>query len=137
ATGMATELGRVARLAREVKAPRTPLQLAMGELSRYLIWVALAFSVLVPLLGWLVGGQPLQQMILIGLSLAFATIPEEMPIIITMMLALGAYRLSRQRAIVKELRAVETLGAVTSIATDKTGTLTENRMAVARLAPDD
>ncbi len=136
ATGMATELGRVARLTRQVKAPRTPLQVAMRELSRYLVWVALAFSVLVPLLGWLLGGQPLQQMILIGLSLAFATIPEEMPIIITMVLALGAYRLSRQHAIVKRLQAVETLGAVTVIATDKTGTLTENRMSVQRLVPE-
>jgi len=137
ATGMATELGRVAALTREVRPPRTPLQQAMRELSRYLAGLALGFSLIVPILGVVLSGQPLQQMILTGLSLAFATIPEELPIIITMVLALGAYRLSRQRAIVKELRAVETLGAVTSIATDKTGTLTENRMTVVRLAPED
>ncbi len=135
ATGMATELGHIAGLAREVKAPPTPLQGTMNELTRWMVWVALGFSVAVPLLGWLLGGQPLQQMLLTGLSLAFATIPEEGPIIITMVLALGAFRLSRERAIVKRLRAVEALGAVTVIATDKTGTLTENRMQVARLYP--
>ncbi len=136
ATGMATELGRIAGLAREAKAPRTPLQLSMRALSRWMVWVALGFSVVVPLLGWL-RGQPVQQMLLTGLSLAFATIPEELPIIITMVLALGAYRLSRHHAIVKRLQAVETLGAVTVIATDKTGTLTENRMEVSQISPEN
>lgn len=136
ATGPSTELGRVANLANQVKPPRTPLQLAMRELTGKLIWLALAFSLLVPLLSFFIAHQPLQQVILTGLSLAFATIPEELPILITMVLALGAYRLSRQKAIVKRLRAVETLGAVTVIATDKTGTLTENRMEVAQLYPE-
>jgi Ca2+-transporting ATPase len=135
-TGMSTELGRIAGLARRVKEPRTPLQQAMGELSRWMVWLALGFSVLVPVLGVLIARQPLETMLLTGLSLAFATIPEEMPIIITMVLALGAYRLSKQHAIVKRLKAVETLGAVTVIATDKTGTLTENRMEVQALYPD-
>lgn len=134
ATGMNTELGRVAGLAREAKAPRTPLQLSMRALSRSMVWVALGFSLAIPLLGWL-RGQPVQQMLLTGLSLAFATIPEELPIIITLVLALGAYRLSRRHAIVKRLGAVETLGAVTVIATDKTGTLTENRMEVGQFNP--
>jgi Ca2+-transporting ATPase len=100
-----------------------------------LVWLALAFNILIPILGILIAGQPLETMLLTGLSLAFATIPEEMPIIITMVLALGAYRLSKQKAIVKHLDAVETLGAVTVIATDKTGTLTENRMEVSELYP--
>src|SRR5258707_8624447 len=108
----------------------------MRELTRWLVWLALGFSVLVPLLGWLVVGQPLQQMLLTALSLAFATIPEELPVLITIVLALGAYRLSRQHAIVKHLRAAETLSAVTVIATDKTGTLTENHMAVSTLVPE-
>jgi Ca2+-transporting ATPase len=137
ATGMSTELGRVAGLARQVKEPRTPLQQTMRELTRWMVWLALGFSTLVPLLGWLLGGQSPQQMFLTGLSLAFATIPEELPIIITMVLALGGYRLSRRHAIVKRLKAVETLGAVTVIATDKTGTLTENRMEVSRLYPEE
>jgi Ca2+-transporting ATPase len=134
-TGMVSELGRVAQLAAQVESPRTPLQQAMRELSGSLVWLALGFSVIVPLLGWLLTEQSVQDLILTGLSLAFATIPEEMPIIITMVLALGAYRLSQRRAVVKELKAVETLGAVTVIATDKTGTLTENRMQVSRLYP--
>lgn len=137
ATGMGTELGRVAGLTGEVKEPHTPLQQSMRELTHWMVWVALGFSILVPLAGWLVAGQPLRQMVLTGLSLAFATIPEELPIIITAVLALGSYRLSRRRAIVKRLRAAETLGAVTSIATDKTGTLTQNRMEVSRLVPEE
>ncbi|HBY99667.1 MAG TPA: hypothetical protein DEP84_37985, partial [Chloroflexi bacterium] len=135
ATAWATELGQIAEAARRVKPPRTPLQVAMEQLSHSLVWVALGLSVIVPLLAWLLGGQPLRQMILTGLSLAFATIPEEMPIIITMVLALGGYRLSRRHAIVKQLRAVETLGAITVIATDKTGTLTENQMEVSTFYP--
>jgi Ca2+-transporting ATPase len=135
ATGTDSEIGRLADLAGKVESPRTPLQQAMTELSGSLVWLALGFSVVVPFLGWLLTDQPREQLLLTGLSLAFATIPEEMPIIITMVLALGAYRLSRHNAIVKELRAVETLGAVTVIATDKTGTLTENRMRIGRLFP--
>jgi Ca2+-transporting ATPase len=135
-TGMATELGRVAGLARGAEARRTPLQEAMGEVSKLLVWVALGLSVLIPALGVLIAGEPLETMIFTGLSLAFATIPEELPIIITMVLGLGAYRLSREHAIVKDLQAVETLGAVTVIATDKTGTLTQNRMEVSEVWPD-
>jgi len=131
ATGMATELGRIAGLTRAAREPRTPLQVAMRQLSAWLVWLALGFSVLVPAIGFLFG-QPLREMILTGLTLAFATIPEEMPILITVVLGLGAYRLSRRHAIVKRLRAAETLGSVSTIASDKTGTITENRMALAR-----
>jgi Ca2+-transporting ATPase len=136
ATGMKTEVGRVARLAREAEAPRTPLQKTMKELSQSLAWLAIGFSVLVPSLGWAFSRQPVRQMILTGLALAFSVIPEELPIIITMVLALGGYRLSKQHAIVKRLQAVETLGAVTVIASDKTGTLTRNRMEVSGVEPE-
>jgi P-type Ca2+ transporter type 2C len=136
AIGMNTEVGRVAGLARKAEAPRTPLQKAMKELSQALAWLAIGFSVLIPLLGWTLGRQPLPQMILTGLALAFSVIPEELPIIITMVLALGGYRLSKRHAIVKRLLAVETVGAVTVIGTDKTGTLTENRMEVSRVDPE-
>jgi P-type Ca2+ transporter type 2C len=136
ATGMQTELGHVAELAQEIRQPRTPLQQAMRELTRWLVWLALGFSVLIPLLAILLSGESWRQMLLTGLSLAFAVIPEELPIIITMVLALGAYRLARQQAIIKRLQAVETLGSVTTIATDKTGTLTENRMQVSRFYPE-
>ena len=129
ATGPNTELGRVGKLAQEVKEPKTPLQLAMKQLSGSLLWIALFFSVLVPVLG-IVRGLDWRQMVLTGLSLAFATIPEEMPIIITMVLGLGALNLSKKRALVKRLRAAETLGSVTVIATDKTGTITQNRLTI-------
>ncbi len=136
ATGMGTELGRIAGLTAEVKEPRTPLQLTMRELTRWMVWLALGFSSLVAVLGWLRGGEPLRLMLLTGLSMAFATIPEELPIIITMVLALGSHRLSRLHAIVKRLQAAETLGAVTAIVTDKTGTLTQNRMEVEVIEPE-
>jgi len=130
-TGSQTEIGRLATLAQESHAPRTSLQNAMDELSKTLVWFAFGFSVLIPVLGVLIAHQPLKQMLLTGLTLAFATIPEEMPIIITMVLALGANRLAKQNAIIRRFQIVESLGAVTVIATDKTGTLTENRMDVA------
>jgi len=136
ATGRESVLGRIAGLAEGAREPRTPLQQQMRELSGWLLWLALGFSLLVPLLGVLVAGQPPQQMILTGLSLAFATIPEELPILITIVLGIGSYRLARERAIVKQLRAAETLGSVSAIGTDKTGTLTENRMRVARVFAD-
>ncbi len=136
ATGMGTELGRIAAMAQEVEEPKTPLQLAMADLTKYLVFVAVGFSILVPVLGWLLANEDPRTMILTGLSMAFVTIPEELPILITMVLALGAFRLSRRHAIAKRLRAVETLGGVTVIATDKTGTLTENRMEVSRFFPE-
>jgi Ca2+-transporting ATPase len=136
ATGKNTELGRVTELAKEAKEPDTPLQVAMEELSKTLVWIALFFSILIPVLAYL-RGQPLHTMILTGLSLSFAVIPEELPIIITMMLAVGTYSLSKQNALVKRLRASETLGSVTVIATDKTGTLTENKMKVGHIYVDD
>ncbi|MDN5916168.1 MAG: cation-transporting P-type ATPase [Pseudonocardia sp.] len=135
ATGMATELGRITGLVLEAKPPRTALQQAMRDLSRGLAMVAIAFSVLVPLIGVL-GGLPWREMVLTGLTMAFATIPEELPIIISLVLGLGAYRLSRRNGLVRRLRAAEALGTVTVIATDKTGTLTENRMTVTSLAAD-
>ncbi|MGD1059877.1 MAG: cation-transporting P-type ATPase [Methanomassiliicoccales archaeon] len=135
-TGPRTELGKIASLAKGQKPPRTPLQLTMRELTKWMVFVALGFSFGVPLLAWLINGQPPETMLLTALSLAFATIPEELPIIITMVLALGGYRLSKQNAVVKKLKAVETLGAVTVIATDKTGTLTKNHMTVTAVRPE-
>ncbi|MHB8841593.1 MAG: cation-translocating P-type ATPase [Candidatus Aquicultor sp.] len=136
ATGMSTELGRITGLVREAKEPKTPLQLAMRELAGWLVYVAVFFSIAIPLIGFL-EGRPFRTMVLTGLSLAFATIPEELPIIITMVLGLGALQLSRQHALVKRLRAAETLGNVTVIATDKTGTLTENQMVLSRIVTDN
>ena len=137
ATGSATEVGRLAASAQETPVQRTPLQVAMAGLSGWLVWYAIAVCAAVVLLGWLLTGDSLRQMVLTGLSLAFAAIPEELPIIVTMVLGMGAYRLSQRHAIVKRLTAVEALGAVTVIATDKTGTLTENRMVLREGWPAD
>jgi P-type Ca2+ transporter type 2C len=132
ATGAATELGKVAGITKAAKEPKTPMQLAMKQLSKTLIGIALFFSILIPILGFL-RGLHADQALLYGLSLSFATIPEEMPIIITMVLGVGAYALYRKNALVKRLRAAETLGSTTIIATDKTGTITENKMRVESL----
>jgi Ca2+-transporting ATPase len=135
ATGTQTELGRVAGITKAGKEPKTPLQLSMKQLSKTLVWIALFFSILIPVLSFLRGLAPVDA-ILYGLSLSFATIPEELPIIITMVLGVGAYTLSRKSALVKRLRAAETLGSTTVIATDKTGTLTENKMHIQSLRFD-
>ncbi len=136
ATGKNTKLGRLSVTAQEIKEPKTPLQKAMKSLVKGLVFVALFFSIIIPVLGYL-RGQPLQVMILTGLALAFAVIPEELPIIITMVLGLGAYQLSKENFLVKKLKAAEVLGDATVILTDKTGTITENKMKVASAYPPD
>lgn len=135
ATGQRTRLGGIGRAVAEVRQPRTPLQLAMRALAGKLMWVAGFFAALIPALG-ILRGEDWRQMVLTGLALAFAVIPEELPIIITMVLGLGAYALSRGNFLVKRIRAAETLGDVTVIVTDKTGTLTESRMQVVGLFPE-
>ncbi len=136
ATGRDTELGRLAGLAAAIREPRTPLEQHLRQLAGWLTWLALGLSALIPLLGLFVARRPLREMLLTGLTLAFATIPEELPILVTIVLALGAYRLARQQAVVKRLRVAETLGSVSVVGTDKTGTLTENRMQVVELFAD-
>ena len=135
-TGPRTRFGQVAGQVAEARPPRTQLQLAMRSLSGKLVWVAVGFSVLIPVLG-LLRGQDLRTMFLTGLSLAFATIPEELPIIITMVLGIGSLRLAQRNFLVKRLVAAETLGTTTVIVTDKTGTITESRMTVAATFPPD
>jgi Ca2+-transporting ATPase len=134
ATGRDTRLGRLSAAAREIKQPKTPLQNSMKSLAKSLVVVALFFSISIPLLGYL-RGQPLREMVLTGLALAFAVIPEELPIIITMVLGLGAYQLSKENFLVKKLKAAEVLGDATVILTDKTGTITENKMKVVDVFP--
>lgn len=131
AIGRETEVGHIAALARSAPTPRTPLQQHLSQLASWLVWLALGFSVLIPVLGVVIGGLPWRESLLEGLTLAFATIPEELPILITIVLGMGAYQLAKEHAIVKRLQAAETLGSVSVVGTDKTGTLTENRMHVA------
>lgn len=134
-TGAATKLGKIAATAKQVRAPRTPLQLEMRSLAGKLVYVAGFFSIIIPIIGWL-RGQELKTMILTGLSLSFATIPEELPIVITMVLGLGAYTLSKHNFLVKRIKAAETLGNATVIVTDKTGTITEGKMHIKEIYPE-
>jgi len=135
-TGQQTRLGQIAARSKEIGVPRTALQLATKSLAGQLVYVALFFAVLIPLLGVL-RGQDWKLMLLTGLALAFAIIPEELPIVITVVLGLGSYRLSKNHFLVKQLRTAETLGNITVILTDKTGTITEGHMRVAATYPAD
>lgn len=131
-TGMDTQMGQVASLISTAETMLTPLQLRLAQLGKILIAVAIALTALVVLIGiW--HGQNAYTMFLAGVSLAVAAIPEGLPAIVTIALALGVQRMIRQRAIVRQLPAVETLGSTTVICSDKTGTLTQNKMTVTRL----
>jgi magnesium-transporting ATPase (P-type) len=129
ATGPQTELGRIAEQVREQGPTRTPLQQRMDRLAN-LIAVAVAVSALAAFGIGMVRGEPLTDMFLVAVALAVAVVPEGLPVVFTVALALGVRRMARHRAIVRRLAAVETLGSTTVIGSDKTGTLTENRMTV-------
>jgi len=135
-TAQHTRLGEIASGLKTIKPPRTVLQTEMKSLVGKLVFVAVFFSTVIPVIG-IVRGQDLRTMILTGLSLSFATIPEELPIIITMVLGLGAYTLSKHNFLVKRLQGAETLGNATVIVTDKTGTLTEGEMKISSVYPSD
>ncbi|MGE3165527.1 MAG: cation-translocating P-type ATPase [Planctomycetota bacterium] len=132
ATGMTSELGRIARLVDEAEEEVTPLEKGLEDLGRRLIGLTLAVAAVPVALGLLRGRSPLL-MVETGIALAVAAIPEGLPIVATLALARGMWRMARRQAIVNRLAAVETLGAINTILTDKTGTLTENRLAVSRL----
>ena len=135
ALGPDTEIGRLGRLVAEAREPPTPLQRAMAELARAALIVAVAACVLVPLVGVL-RGQPAREMLLDGLTLAFATIPEELPILVTVLVAIGGLRLAQHGVLLRRLRAAEAVGAMTVVLADKTGTLTENRLLIERIDGD-
>lgn len=131
-TGMDTEMGKIADLIQNTETQETPLQRRLEQLGKILIIVALALTVVVVLAG-ILHGQPAGAMFFAGVSLAVAAIPEGLPAIVTIALALGVQRMIKRKAIVRKLPSVETLGCASVICSDKTGTLTQNKMTVTRL----
>lgn len=151
-TGMATELGTIANLLQEVKQEQTPLQNRLARLGKNLAWVALIIIVVVftielstsqgvrdiwgsseNLWGRLFQSSVVQELFLTAISMAVAAVPEGLPAMVTIALALGSRRMLQRRALIRKLPAVETLGSVTTICSDKTGTLTQNQMTVTML----
>jgi len=133
ATGMATELGKIAAMVESAKEGATPLEKQLDRLGKKLIRVTAVVAVVVAT-GGIISGKGFYLMIETAIALAVATIPEGLPIVATIALARGMLRMARKNALINKLSAVETLGSTTLICTDKTGTLTENKMTVVRLA---
>ncbi|WP_218014136.1 cation-translocating P-type ATPase [Rubellimicrobium roseum] len=132
-TGMRTELGRIASMIRSVRHEPTPLQRRLDRLGKVLAVVAVAIAAVVAIAGWM-RGEDVSLVLLTGVSLAVAIVPEGLPAVLTFTLARGGQRMLRRKALIRKLPAVETLGSVTVICSDKTGTLTQNRITATQLA---
>jgi Ca2+-transporting ATPase len=133
ATGMETEFGKIAKMLQQVEARRTPLQQNLDRVGRTLARGALVVVAVIVGLG-LLRGQPLLDMLVFGIALAVAVVPEALPAVVTISLAIGVQRMAKRHALVRRLPAVETLGSARVICSDKTGTLTKDQMTVRRLA---
>jgi len=133
-TGMETELGKIAQMIQDVPTEPTPLQQRMTQLGKVLVISSLALTAIVIVIGLLKSGWgALKDLVEVALSMAVAVVPEGLPAVITVTLALGTQRMIKRNALIRKLSAVETLGSVNTICSDKTGTLTQNKMVVQRV----
>ncbi len=130
AVGMNTEIGKIASLMQSAQKKKTPLQASLDNFSKVLSFVIIGICIAVFFLTKFVNGQPLEDSLMFAIALAVAAIPEALSSIITISLAIGTQKMSKQKAIIKDLKAVEGLGCVSVICSDKTGTLTQNKMTV-------
>jgi Ca2+-transporting ATPase len=135
ATGMATEFGKIATMLQEVKKEQTPLQINLDKLGKWIAIGSLALCFILAVLGVLRGHEILE-MLIWGVSLAVAAVPEALPAVVTISLALGVQKMVKRNALIRKLPAVETLGCTTFICSDKTGTLTQDQMTIRRLYVD-
>lgn len=136
ATGMKTEMGNIADMIQNIEDDETPLQRRLSHLGKYIAIGCLAICTIVSITG-ILRGEQLLTMLLAGISLAVAAIPEGLPAIVTISLALGVQRMLKRNALIRKLPAVETLGCASIICSDKTGTLTENKMTVRKIYAAD
>ncbi|MEX1437939.1 cation-translocating P-type ATPase [Enterococcus sp. C53] len=132
AIGMKTEMGKIAGLLNDNTAQKTPLQIRLNQLGKRISFIALAAAALVFIIGEL-QGEPLLEMFMTSISLAVAAVPETLTVIVTLTLAYGVQKMAKKHAIIRQLPAVETLGTANVICSDKTGTLTQNKMRVRRV----
>ena len=133
ATGMETQIGRIGRLVAEVVDEATPLEVRLDALGRRLVWAALVVAAAAVGIGVLQGAE-LERMVETGIALAIAAVPEGLPAVATIALAIGLRRMARRKAVVRRLQSVEALGSATVVCTDKTGTLTAGELTVTRVA---
>ncbi|MCB0363074.1 MAG: HAD-IC family P-type ATPase, partial [Bdellovibrionales bacterium] len=131
-TGMKTELGKIAHLVSTARTEQTPLQIQLGRVGNTLLYLCLAVVAIVAVIGYF-RGMPEIELLIFSISLAVAAVPEGLPAIVTVALALGVQRMAARNALVRRLPSVETLGSVSVICTDKTGTLTTGKMRVREL----
>lgn len=136
ATGMESELGRIALLTQEAEAERSPLERRLDRLAGQLVWATLVLAAVIGALG-IVTGRDILLMVTTAVALAVAAVPEGLPVVATIALARGMWRMAKRNALIERLSAVETLGATTIVFVDKTGTLTENRMSVVQILLSD
>ena len=136
ATGPDTEMGRIGRELASIQEPESPLQRQTACLVRRLAAIAAAVSLLAAALYWFTRGGVVEA-VLAGLALAMSILPEEFPVILTVFMAMGAWRIARRHVLTRRIGVIETLGSATVLCVDKTGTLTENRMTVSRIASAD